>query len=212
MKYSWFNFKQAAARLLFPNSFHYFVFLYRVTEVRSNVTSDGLLTVLISVTGLPSPRPFVLPRSQRLSSATRYPLHNCYVVLAVLSRGSLVAQKDTPCQSTLEVSMEGFLRGPYEVCATLSKYKADEVRPICIVPQVLESGSLEMKASFRSLNAALVGVALGLMVVVIGLVWFVRKMLKKPTQFEPHRCFRQEPVLEDNPRSSYVMLTATSKV
>ncbi|XP_073961186.1 uncharacterized protein [Choristoneura fumiferana] len=87
----------------------------RVTEVRSNVTSDGLLTVLISVAGLPPPRPFVLPRSQRLSSATRYPLHNCYVVLAVLSRGSLVAQKDTPCQSTLEVSMEGLLRGPYEI-------------------------------------------------------------------------------------------------
>ncbi|XP_063394259.1 leucine-rich repeat-containing protein 15 [Cydia fagiglandana] len=182
----------------------------RVTEVRSNVTSDGLLTVVISMMGLPTPRPFILPRSQRLSSTTR--LHNCYIVLAVLSRGSLVAQKDTPCQSTLEISMEGFLKGPYEVCATLSKYKADDSRAICIVPQVLESGSLEMKASFKSLNVALVGVALGLMVIVVGLVWFVRKMLKKPTQFEPHRCFRPEPVPEESPRSNYVMLTATSKV
>ncbi|XP_069356129.1 uncharacterized protein Lrt [Maniola hyperantus] len=93
----------------------------RVSEVRSNVTSDGLLTVLISVMGIPSPKPqYVLPRSQRVSTPdTRYiSLHNCYVILAVLSKGSLVAQKDTPCQSTLEVSMEGLIRGPYEVLFT----------------------------------------------------------------------------------------------
>jgi hypothetical protein len=187
---------------------------YRVSEVRSNVTSDGLLTVLISVLGIPLPRPqFTLPRSQRVSNDKRFnPVYNCYVVLAVLSRGSLVAQKDTPCQSSLEISMEGFMRGPYEVCATLSKFK-DDGHPICVVPQFLDAtGSLEMKAGFKNLNTALIGVALGLMVLVVGLVWFVRKMLKKPAEFEPHRCFRQEPVPEENPRSSYVMLTATSKV
>ncbi|XP_075985927.1 leucine-rich tendon-specific protein isoform X1 [Anticarsia gemmatalis] len=185
----------------------------RVTEVRSNVTSDGVLTVLISVIGLPQRPQFVLPRSQRLSNNDVRPINNCYVVLAVLSHGSLVAQKDTPCQSTLEISMEGFIRGPYEVCAAISKYKIDETRTICVVPQVIESlGTLEMKAGFKSLNTALIGVALGLMVIVIGLVWFVRKMLKKPAEFEPHRCFRQEPVQEENPRASYVMLTATSKV
>lgn len=131
----------------------------------------------------------------------------------MLSRGSLVAQKDTRCQSTLEISMEGFLRGPYEVCATLSKQKLDDMRPICIVPQFLESaGSLEMKAGIKGLNTALVGVALGLMVIVVGLVWFVRKMLKKPAEFETHhRCFRPEPVQEEA-RDSYVMLTATSKL
>lgn len=124
-----------------------------------------------------------------------------------------MAQKDTPCQSTLEISMEGFVRGPYEVCAAISKYKVDERRTICVVPQLIESlGTLEMKSGFKGLNTALIGVALGLMVIVIGLVWFVRKMLKKPAEFEPHRCFRQEPVQEENPRASYVMLTATSKV
>lgn len=123
-----------------------------------------------------------------------------------------MAQKDTPCQTNLEVSMEGFLRPPYEVCATLSKYKDKEVRPICVVPQLLESGSLEMKAGFRNLNTALIGVAMGLMVIIIGLVWFVRKMLKKPAVFEPHRCFRPEAVPEEPARANYVMLTATSKV
>ncbi|CAH0598292.1 unnamed protein product [Chrysodeixis includens] len=183
----------------------------RVSEVRSNVTSDGVLTVLISVLGLPQRPQYVLPRSQRLSNDVRP--NNCYVVLAVLSRGALVAQKDTPCQSTLEVSMEGFIRGPYEVCAAISKYKINERRTICVVPQLIESlGTLEMKSGFKSLNTALIGVALGLMVIVIGLVWFVRRMLKKPVEFEPHRCFRQEPVQEENPRASYVMLTATSKV
>lgn len=180
------------------------------------MTSNGLLTVLISVMGLPPPKPqYVLPRSQRVSATdTRYiSLHNCYVILAVLSKGSLVAQKDTPCQSTLEVSMEGFIRGPYEVCAKISKFKTDEMHPICVVPQLLDSvDSLEMKSGFKSLNTALVGVALGLMVIVIGLVWFVRKMLKKPPEFQAHRCFRSEPVPEENPRASYVMLTATSKV
>lgn len=167
--------------------------------------------------GIPKPRPqYILPRSQRLTDKYS-PLNNCYVVLAVLTRGSLVAQKDTPCKSTLAISMEGFLRGPYEVCATLSKHKVDDTRPICVVPQLLETGSLEMKAGFKSLNTALVGVALGLMVIVIGLVWFVRKMLKKPAQFETHhRCFGPEPVQEDTPRArignSYVMLTATSKL
>ncbi|XP_048487100.1 leucine-rich repeats and immunoglobulin-like domains protein 3 [Plutella xylostella] len=187
----------------------------RVSEVRSNVTTEGLLTVLISVLGVPSPHPKFLSRSQRLSADTRYmsSLNNCYVVLAVLSAGSLVAQKDTPCQATLEISMEGFVRGPYEVCATLSKYKVEDMRPICVVPQLMGPlGSLEMKAGLRNLNTALVGVSLGLMVLVVGLVWFVRKMLKKPAQFEPHRCFRQEPVPEETPRASYVMLTATSKV
>ncbi|KAF9423707.1 hypothetical protein HW555_001033 [Spodoptera exigua] len=184
----------------------------RVSEVRSNVTSEGVLTVLISVLGLSQRPQYVLPRSQRLSNDIR-PINNCYIVLAVLSRGSLVAQKDTPCQSSLEISMEGFIRGPYEVCAAISKYKVDERRTICVVPQLIETlGSLEMKAGFKSLNTALIGVALGLMVIVIGLVWFVRKMLKKPAEFEPHRCFRQEPVQEENPRASYVMLTATSKV
>ncbi|XP_041971712.1 uncharacterized protein LOC121727785 [Aricia agestis] len=86
----------------------------RVSEVRSNVTTDGLLTVLVSVMGLPlSKSQFSLPRSQRLSGEKF--AHNCYVVVAVLSRGSLVAQKDTPCQETLQISMEGFIRGPYEV-------------------------------------------------------------------------------------------------
>ncbi|XP_045506990.1 uncharacterized protein LOC123703135 isoform X2 [Colias croceus] len=87
----------------------------RVSEVRSNVTSDGVLTVLISVMGLPSRSQFV-SRSQRLSTSDTpyYPIHNCYVVLAVLSRGSLVAQKDTPCHETLGITMEGFIRGPYE--------------------------------------------------------------------------------------------------
>lgn len=109
--------------------------------------------------------------------------------------------------------MDGFVRGPYEVCAAISKYKINERRTICVVPQLIESlGTLEMKSGFKSLNTALIGVALGLMVIVIGLVWFVRRMLKKPVEFEPHRCFRQEPVQEENPRASYVMLTATSKV
>lgn len=191
-------------------------FFFRVSEVRSNVTSDGVLTILISVMGLPAPRsPFVLPRSQRLSTPdNRYlAIGNCYVILAVLSKGSLVAQKDTPCQSTLEVSMEGFVRGPYEVCAKISKNKLDEIRPICVVPQLQEPlGSLEIKSGMKGLNSALVGVALSLTVIVICLIWFVRKVLKKPANFEPHRCFRQEPVAEENVRASYVMLTATSKV
>lgn len=182
---------------------------YRVSEVRSNVTTDGQLTVLISVMGLPQ-RHFPL-RSQRLSPE-RYPqIPNCYIVLAVLTRGSLVAQKDTPCQATLEVSMEGFIRGPYEVCASLSKLKKD-MEPICVIPQLLESDSLAIRGSFRNLNTALIGVALGLMVIIVGLVWFVRKMLKKPVEFEPHRCFRPETVPEETPRANYVMLTATSKV
>lgn len=194
----------------------YFTFCFRVSEVRSNVTSAGLLTVLVSVLGLPSSKPlYVLPRSQRVSTTdTRLStLHNCYVVLAVLSRGSLVAQKDTPCKETLEISMEGFIRGPYEVCASISKFKVNEMRPICIVPQLLEPvGTLEMKSGFRNLNTALIGIALGLMFIVIGLIWFVRKMLKKPAEFSSHRCFRTEPVPEENVRASYVMLTATSKV
>ncbi|KAG6459281.1 hypothetical protein O3G_MSEX011303 [Manduca sexta] len=184
----------------------------RVTEVRSNVTSDGVLTVLISVMGLPRPQS-PQSRSQRLTVETKNQIsQNCYVVLAVLSHGSLVAQKDTPCQSTLEITMEGFIRGPYEVCATLSKFKIDEARPICVVPQLLEPLGSQMKAGFKSLNTALVGVALALTAIIIGLVWFVRKMLKKPSEFESHRCFRQEPAQEENPRASYVMLTATSKV
>lgn len=153
-------------------------------------------------------------RTQRvLTPETRFlPLYNCYIVLAVLSRGSLVAQKDTPCQETLEVSMEGFIRGPYEVCASISKFKVSEIQPICVVPQLLEIGSLEIKSGFKNLNSALIGVALGLMIIVIGLVWFVRKMLKKPSEFQSHRCFRPEPMPEENLRASYVMLTATSKV
>ncbi|KAM3962219.1 uncharacterized protein ACR2FA_003719 [Aphomia sociella] len=185
---------------------------YRVTEVRSNVTSDGVLTVLVSVMGLLPRSQYIMPRSQRMSD-NRFSINSCYVEIAVLSRGSLVAQKDTPCLTTLQVTMEGFMRGPYEVCATLSKYsKTEELHPICVVPQLLETGSLEMKGGMKSLNAALVGVALGLTVIVVALVCFVRKMLRKPTQFEPHRCFRQEPVAEETPRASYVMLTATSKV
>lgn len=109
--------------------------------------------------------------------------------------------------------MDGFVRGPYEVCAKISKYKSNEMRPICVVPQLQEPiDTMEMKSGIKGLNIALVGVALGLMVVVIGLVWFVRRMLRKPVEFEPHRCFRPEPVAEENVRASYVMLTATSKV
>lgn len=165
--------------------------------------------------GLPPLRSqYAMPRSQRLSAAdSKYPtLNNCYVVLAVLSKGSLVAQKDTPCQSSLQVTMEGFIRGPYEVCATLSKFKADDMRPICVVPQLLEPLESQVKAGFKGLNTALIGLALGLMVIIIGLVWFVRKMLKKPTEYETHTCFRQEQLPEENVRANYVMLTATSKV
>lgn len=182
---------------------------FRVSEVRSNVTSEGLLTVLISVMGLTTQ---FQPRTQRLISDNRL-TNNCFVVLAILSHGSLVAQKDTRCQASLEVSMEGFIRGPYKVCATISKLKIENSHPICVVPQLIGTiGSMEMKAGFKGLNLALVGISLGLMVLVVVMVWFVRKMLKKPTEYEAHRCFRQEPVQEETPRASYVMLTATSKV
>ncbi|XP_012552140.1 leucine-rich repeat-containing protein 15 [Bombyx mori] len=181
---------------------------YRVSEVRSNVTSDGVLTVLISIMGLPQ-------RLQNLRSQhtdMKYPF-NCFVVLAVLSEGSLVAQKDTRCQSNLEVTMEGLIRGPYEVCATLSKFKREDAHPICVVPQLLEPFGSQIKASFRGLNTALIGIALCLMIVVVALICFVRKMLKKHTDFEGHRCFRPDPVQEpDSPRANYVMLTATSKL
>ncbi|XP_059056336.1 slit homolog 3 protein [Achroia grisella] len=90
---------------------------FRVTEVRSNVTTDGVLTVLVSVSGLLPRSQYSIPRSQRISEA-RYPLTNCYVEIAVLSQGSLVAQKDIPCLTTLQITMEGFMRGPYEVLFT----------------------------------------------------------------------------------------------
>ncbi|GBP16865.1 hypothetical protein EVAR_13245_1 [Eumeta japonica] len=184
----------------------------RVSEVRSNVTSDGVLTVMISLLGYSDRYQIPLTRSQRITDS-KYspPVYNCYVVLAILSRGSLVAQKDTPCRQTLEVSMDGLVRGPYEVCATLSK-KSEGVAPICVVPQLIEVNSMEVKASLKGLNTALIGVSLGLMVLVIGLVWFVRRILKKPPDIEQHRCYRQEPVVEESNRANYVMLTATSKV
>lgn len=187
----------------------------RVSEVRSNITTDGLLTVSISIMGLNSRPSFSLPRSQRLSSLEpRFSSNsNCYVGLTVSSQGSLIAQKVTRCQNTLEVSMDMFVRGPYEVCASISKFKTEDIHSICVVPQLIDNiDSLEMKSGIKGLNSALVSVSLGLMVLVIGLAWFVRKMLKKPTNFETHRCFRPEPVPEETLRSSYVMLTATSKV
>ncbi|KAJ2938724.1 hypothetical protein O0L34_g3334 [Tuta absoluta] len=187
---------------------------YRVSEVRSNVTRSGLLTVMISVMA-PITNPFT-SMSLHLSSEPRF--YNCYVVIAVLSRGALVAQKDTPCRTTLEISMEGFVRGPYEVCATITKMKNEETRPICVVPQYIDDiGSLEMKAGVKGLNTAMVGLAVGLTVMILGLIWFVKKMLKKSADFEPHRrCFAQEPATPDEShRANYVMLTtatATSKV
>lgn len=191
------------------------VFYSRVTEVRSNITSDGVLTTLISVMGLPQHPQYAMRLSQGLPNVDVNPINSCYIVLAILSRGYLVAQKDTPCRPILEVSMEGFLRGPYEVCAAISQYKIDKTRTICVVPQVIEiDRSSDNKTGFKSLNGAFIGMAGGLMVLLIGLVVFVRKVMKRTTDFDTPRCLRQEPVLEENARASYVMLTptATSKV
>ncbi|XP_077289677.1 leucine-rich tendon-specific protein [Arctopsyche grandis] len=189
----------------------------RVSGVRSNVTTNGTLSIEITLFGYPPNRPQNLEMSEDMEPSqeqiTQYfeMLNNCYVSLAVFAQGSLIAQRDTPCDRTF-VKMEGFLEGPYRVCASLSEFQVTGPSSRCVSAQKV--GQLETVATIKGVNLVLIAACVGLISIIAILLWASRKLLKKPKQFnQPHQCFRADPqTCEDAAQHSrYVKLHATTK-
>lgn len=185
--------------------------------MRSNVTVSGTLSIEITLFGYPPSRPQNLqmsaesePTDEQIAKYFEM-LNNCYVSLAVFAQGSLIAQRDTPCDHTF-VKMEGFMQGPYKVCATISEFQVTGPSSKCISAQKVVE--VEVAATIRGVNLVLIAACVGLVSIVALLVWASRKLLRKPKQFnQPHQCFRPDPqTCEDNVQHSrYVQLHATTK-
>lgn len=156
--------------------------LPKVIAIHANLSTYGSLSIDVSV----------YPSSS-----------NCDLNVAILDQGALLSQRQLNCTSPQYVFV-GLNDGPYKVCANVVGDGGQ--KPRCI--GVLRS---EVRG-FSALDVAFVSVFLVLCVMVIGLIWGVRKILLKP-KVETHQCFM--PPEEDHQQQQhnrYVKLQATTKL
>ncbi|CAH1163355.1 unnamed protein product [Phaedon cochleariae] len=163
---------------------NYSVKLPNVISIRANLSSYGVLSINVHI----------------------YPRAECQLNLAILQQSDLISQRTIDCE-TPSYSFIGLDEGPYRVCAN-----------------VIESGpSLNLNKSrcvtvfkkeirgFTHLDIAFVSIFLVLCLMVIVLIWGVRRIILKP-KIETHQYFLH-PECEDHVQHNrYVKLQATTKL
>ncbi|XP_056640290.1 slit homolog 1 protein-like isoform X2 [Diorhabda carinulata] len=156
----------------------------RVVSVLANLTSDGELSIGIDV----------------------YPGVNCELNVAVLEQSTLLSQKIIEC-SNPKYNFFGLNGGPYRVCANVvtSSPAIDVNKSRCVT--VFKS----VATGFTNLDVAFVSVFLVLCIMVIILVWGVKKVLVKP-KTRTHQCFLPPECDKDVQHNRYVKLQATTKL
>lgn len=161
--------------------------LPKVLAIQANLSAYGSLSIDVKV----------------------YPENSkCKLNVAILEQGTLLSQRELNCTNP-EYVFIGLNDGPYKVCANVIRSDLtidDGQKPRCI--GVLRS---EIRG-FSVLDVAFVSIFLVLCVMVIALIWGVRKILLKP-KIETHQCFMPP---EDDPQqhqhNRYVKLQATTKL
>lgn len=163
---------------------NYSVTQSKVISIQANLTDYGTLVIDVQV----------------------YPHNRCELNIVILEQSVLLSQRKINC-SEPRYSFIGLDEGPYRVCANVirSVPTADYTKPRCVTVFRKES------KGFSHLDIAFITVFLVLCLVVIALVWGVRKILFKP-KIQTHQCFLPPECDDQVQHSRYVKLQATTKL
>ncbi|CAH1101496.1 unnamed protein product [Psylliodes chrysocephalus] len=167
-----------------PSTINYVVKTPKIISVLANLTSSGVLSIDVNV----------------------YPIANCELNVAILEQSALLSQRTINC-SNPKYSFLGLNTGPYRVCANVvsSSPSIDINKSKCVtVFRAAASG-------FTNLDVAFVSIFLVLCVMVIGLVWGVKKILMRP-KMQTHQCFLPPDCDDHVQHNRYVKLQATTKL
>ncbi|XP_050315684.1 leucine-rich repeats and immunoglobulin-like domains protein 1 isoform X2 [Anthonomus grandis grandis] len=130
--------------------------------------------------------PNVASIQANLSSAGRLSLEiliypdviTCELNVVILDQSTLLSQKKLPCDQPKYTFID-LTSGPYRVCANVV---LDQSKPKCVTVFRKES------PKFTMLDIAFVTIFSILCIMIIGLIWCVRKILLKP-KLQTHQCF-----------------------
>lgn len=155
----------------------------RVISIQANLSSYGNLAISVNVV----------------------PMATCEVNLAVLEQGSLLSQKRVNC-SDPKYTYVGLQRGPYRVCANVVPESGN--KPRCVT---VYKGEPHGGGGITGLDVAFVTVFLILCIMVVALIWGVRKVLLRP-KLTTHQCFMPPEFEDEQQHNRYVKLQATTKL
>lgn len=170
-----------------PHTADYPLKLPKVIAIQANLSAYGSLSIDVNV----------------------YPTTSkCKLNVAIMEQGALLSQRQLNCTDPKYVFI-GLNDGPYKVCADVVRVDSttdNMQKPRCI--GVLRSET----RGFSVLDVAFVSIFLALCVMVIALIWGVRKILLKP-KIETHQCFMPpEDDHQQQQHNRYVKLQATTKL
>ena len=139
---------------------------------------------------------------------TVYPAVPCGVNVAVLEQGTVLDRAVVNCSKPRHTFV-GLQEGPYKVCANVvtppEPATDSPQKPRCVPVHRREIKGLS------ELDAAFVSIFLALTLMVIALVWGVRKVLLKP-KVQTHQCFMPPEMDGEQQHNRYVKLQATTKL
>lgn len=157
----------------------------KVISIKANLSSSGSLSLDVMV----------------------YPdILQCELNIAILDQNTLLTQRKLACENPRYTFVE-LNQGPYRVCANIVQPgpAIDLPKPKCVTVFKREFHR------FTSLDIAFVTIFSILCIMVLALIWGVRKILLKP-KLQTHQCFLP-PDCDDNVQHNrYVKLQATTKL
>lgn len=153
----------------------------KVISIQSNLSSHGILGVEVQV----------------------YPQTSCELNVVILEQSALLSQRKINC-SDPKYNFVGLNEGPYRVCVNVINSGLPN-KPRCLTVY-----KKEVKG-FSHLDVAFTAVFLFLCLIVIALIWGVRKILFKP-KLQTHQCFLPPECNDQGQHNRYVKLQATTKL
>lgn len=135
------------------------------------------------------------------------PNSKCALNVAILEQGTLLSQRQLNCSDPKYVFI-GLNAGPYKVCANIVRANLSMdsgLKPRCI--GVIRSET----RGFSVLDVVFVSIFLVLCVMVIVLIWGVRKILLKP-KAGTHQCFMHQDEVHQRQHNRYMKLQATTNL
>ncbi|XP_030757061.1 leucine-rich repeats and immunoglobulin-like domains protein 1 [Sitophilus oryzae] len=157
----------------------------KILSLQANLSNYGSLSIDV----------MIYPHSSR-----------CVLNIALLDQNTLLSQRKVECVNP-KYTFDELNAGPYRVCVNIIPGDAyvDITKPRCVTVYKREFHR------FTGLDIAFVTIFLILCLMVIALIWGVRKILLKP-KLQTHQCFLP-PECDDNVQHNrYVKLQATTKL
>lgn len=158
----------------------------KVIAVKANLSQLGDLAIDVSI----------FPKASQ-----------CDINIALLEQTALLSQKRVNCSQPTYTFVGLDAGGPFRVCANI--ISSVNLKPRCVTVFRKEHRSLS------GLDIAFVTIFLALSVMIVGLIWGVRRVLLRPKQADmTHQCFMApaDSDCQDQQHTRYVKLQATTKL